>query len=71
MKAEHNSCKIFSDDLSELDQYKKDDSDSFGAIISSTDIRLVIIVILSIKITWNKKVIIIGGVHVYMCADRQ
>ena len=51
MKAEHNSCKIFSDDLSELDQYKKDDSDSFGAIISSTDIRLVIIVILSIKIT--------------------
>ena len=42
---------------------------SFGAIliISSTEIRLVIIVTLSIEITWNKKLIKFGGAHVYMC----
>ena len=57
MKVEHNNCKILSDDLSVLDWYKKGDSDSFGAfsIISSTELPLVIIVTVSIKITWNKK----------------
>ena len=56
-EVEHNNCKILSDDLSVLDWYKKGDSDSFGAfsIISSTELPLVIIVTVSIKITWNKK----------------